>query len=64
MAERGLIPGWRRSRVALLVVATDEELMVTQHAAALPRGRTEGKATGARMAWWRWSRCTNAQPTN
>ena len=40
------MPGWRHSRVALLVVATDEELMVTQHAAALPRGRTEERATG------------------
>ena len=43
MAERGLIPGLRHSRVALLVVATDEEMMVTQHATALLRAnRREG----------------------
>jgi hypothetical protein len=34
----------------LFVATDDEELMVTQHAAALPRGRTEEQATGARMA--------------
>jgi hypothetical protein len=64
MAERGLIPGWRHARVALLVVATDEEQMVTQHAAALLRERTE-----ARQQAQEWlddvdSRRTNGQLTN
>ena len=43
MAERGLRPGCATYEFALLVVATDEEMMVTQHAAALLRGRTEGE---------------------
>jgi Putative metallopeptidase len=43
MAERGLIPGWRHSGVALLVVATDEEMMVTQHATSLPRAHRRGR---------------------
>jgi acetate kinase len=38
------------SRVALLVVPTDEELMIAQHTAALLSERRGGEATGQRLA--------------
>jgi acetate kinase len=38
------------SRVALLVVPTDEELMIAQHTVALLRGRSAGRATGEKRA--------------
>jgi acetate kinase len=38
------------SRVALLVVPTDEELMIAQHTVALLRDRSAGRATGKRLA--------------
>jgi len=42
VAERGLTPGWRHSRVAPMVAATDEETMVRQHAPALLRANLRG----------------------
>jgi acetate kinase len=38
------------SRVLLLVVPTDEELMIAQHTVALLRERSAGRATGQRLA--------------
>jgi Acetokinase family/Transposase DDE domain group 1 len=38
------------SRVALLVVPTDEELMIAQHTVTLLRERRAGRATGERLA--------------
>jgi acetate kinase len=38
------------SRVALLVVPTDEELMIAQHTVAQLRERSTGRATGERLA--------------
>jgi len=49
-AERKLTISRRESRVALLVVPTDEELMIAQHTLALLPKDTARKAAGERHA--------------